>query len=42
MRRFGLSRTLAAVDGVRSSGENVVIDGYCVSACTIVLEDGAS
>jgi hypothetical protein len=37
MRRFGLSRTLAAVDGVRSSGENVVIDGYCVSACTIVL-----
>jgi hypothetical protein len=24
-------------EGVRSAGENVVIDGYCVSACTIVL-----
>jgi hypothetical protein len=24
-------------EGVRSSGEKVVIDGYCVSACTIVL-----
>jgi hypothetical protein len=23
--------------GVRSSGETVVIDGYCASACTIVL-----
>jgi len=24
-------------EGVRSSGEMVVIDGYCASACTIVL-----
>ena len=23
--------------GVRSSGEMVIIDGYCASACTIVL-----
>src|SRR5258708_35800126 len=23
--------------GLRSSGEKVIIDGYCVSACTIVL-----
>ena len=23
--------------GLRSSGETVIIDGYCVSACTIVL-----
>jgi hypothetical protein len=24
-------------DGVRSSGETVIIDGFCASACTIVL-----
>jgi hypothetical protein len=24
-------------EGVRASGENVIIDGYCASACTIVL-----
>jgi ATP-dependent protease ClpP protease subunit len=28
---------LTRYEGVRSSGERVIIDGYCASACTLVL-----